>query len=81
LELAERLAAANPDSAAAARDVVVSRFMLSGFFEKQGDSALAEKQSRACYEVLRRSVSKGMTFDPPVVRLYEKLRLRFGETK
>ena len=81
LTLRERLLAATPDSAAKVRDVVVSHFNLAGFGERTGDQALAERHNAACYAVLHRSIAAGVTFDPPVMRLYEHLRSALGDPR
>ena len=79
LEVRERLLAANPDSAQAARDVVVSHFKLAGFGTRTGDESLADRHARACLAVLRRYVAAGVTFDPPIMGLYAQLREAFGD--
>ncbi|CAN5440478.1 hypothetical protein BH18VER2_BH18VER2_06510 [soil metagenome] len=69
---------ANPDSAQAARDVVVSHYNLAAYRLKAGDSEGEKEHSRACYELLHTRIAKGMIFDPPVLRLHEQLDARFG---
>ena len=70
--------AANPDSVRAARDVVVSHYKLAAFCQKNGDQAGEERHSRACYDLLHPRIAKGVIFDPPIVRLHDKLHARFG---
>lgn len=79
LTLRERLLAATPDSAAKARDVVVSHAKLAAFGERTGDQALAERHNAACYAVLHRSIAASVTFDPPVMQVYEQLRSALGD--
>ena len=75
LEISESLLQANPDSAQAARDVVVSHFKLAGLLAK--DEEVATRHWRAYYDVLHPRVDSGMTFDPSIMRIYEDLRRRF----
>jgi tetratricopeptide (TPR) repeat protein len=77
-EVLERLLAANPESAQAARDVVVSHYKLGQFGQQTGDEALTKKHRSACYAVLHKYVSSGVTFDAPVMELYRELRAEYG---
>ena len=81
LELAKKLLADNPGSAQAVRDVVVSHYKMAAYCLKQGDQAGEEKHSRKCYDLLHERITKGVTFDPPVVRLHDRLHARFGSGK
>ena len=77
-ETLEKLLQANPDSAQAARDVAASLQRLAVYADQRGDKAGEERHSRACYDLLHPRIIKGVTFDPPVVRLHEQLHARFG---
>jgi tetratricopeptide (TPR) repeat protein len=78
LEISEKLLAANPQSAEAARDLVVSHYKMSVYCRKQGNAAGREKHDRACYDLLHGCISQGMTFDRPVLEMHEQLRALFG---
>ena len=79
LEVRERLLAANPDSAALARDVFVSHYKLMTFHAAAEDAAAAARHLRASYDLLHPRISAGVTFDPPVMQFYELLQAEFGE--
>jgi phage tail protein X len=79
LEVAERLLKANPDSAQAARDVVVSHYKLVGLASKSGDAAAEEKHRRACYDCLHTRIVAGVTFDPLIMKLYQQLHETYGK--
>ena len=81
LQISESIFKANPDSAAAARDVVISHFKLAQFAIKNKDSDAAARHWKACYEILNPRISVGLTFDPPVMRVYEVLKKTFGNAK
>jgi tetratricopeptide (TPR) repeat protein len=74
LEISTKLLDANPTSAQAARDVVVSRYKLAKFNESIGKSNEAEKQYRECYELLKRSIEQKLEFDEPMLNLFENLK-------
>ena len=78
LEIAETLLKANPGSAQAARDVVVSHYKMAALARGRGDVAGEEKHSRAIYDVLKPCIERGMTFDSTIVRVYEGLEARFS---
>ena len=78
LDLAETRRKANPGSAEAARDVVVSHHKIAVLAQKRGDAAGEEQHSRAICDVLKPCMERGMTFDPPIVHLYEGLKARFS---
>ncbi len=69
LELCENLLKANPDSAAAVKDVVITHFKVALWLTQQGKDASANY--KACYDLLHPRIQKGMTFEPVIVRLYE----------
>ena len=77
--LAERLLKANPDSARAARDVVMSHFKLAKFARSNGDAEASDKYARACLDLLHARITAGVTFDPPIMRLYQQLRKIYGQ--
>ena len=77
-ELADALLKANPGSAEATRDVVVSHYTMAGFAGSRGEAKDEEKHSRAVYDILKPAIERGMTFDPPIVQLYEDLKARFS---
>jgi tetratricopeptide (TPR) repeat protein len=78
LAIREVLRLANPGSAAFARDVVVSHYKLAIFAEMHGEAVGEEKHSRANFELLKGCIRQGMTFDPPIMSIYETLKVRFG---
>ena len=78
LEIVETLLKANPGSAQAARDVVVSHYKMAALARGRGDVAGEEKHSRAIYDVLKPCIERGMTFDSTIVRVYEGLEARFS---
>jgi hypothetical protein len=75
LEIAERLLAANAESASYARDVVVSHFKLAQFGQQGGNQALAMKHFTTCHAA---RISAGVTFDRPIMGLYQQLHAAFG---
>ena len=79
LVLREALLQANPGSAQATRDVVVSHFTLAGFAAGRGDTQAAGKHRRAIYDLLKPALARGMTFDPPIMQLYESLKAQFSK--
>jgi hypothetical protein len=72
---------ANPELAQAARDVVVSHHKLGEFGQRRGDQALAKKHRAACHAVLHKYVSAGVTYDAPVMNLYQELHAEFDGGK
>ncbi|MBI5383621.1 MAG: toll/interleukin-1 receptor domain-containing protein [Verrucomicrobia bacterium] len=78
LEISERLLLANPASAAVARDVVVSHYKLAQFGMQTEDEALTQRHNTECHRILHGLISQGVTFDPPVMGLYQQLHGRFG---
>ena len=79
LALSEKLLADNPGSAEAVRDVVVSHYKMAGFATKRGDEKEAVRHYRAIYDLLKPCLERGMTFDPPIVKLYETLKAEFAK--
>ena len=82
LELQGGLLKANPESPQAARDVVVSLSNMSKLAEladKAKDSAAVEKHRRACHDLLHAPISAGVTFDPQIMKLYERLHAIYGK--
>ena len=64
---------ANPESAAYARDVVVSHYKLAQFGQQVGDQALTMRHFGECYRRLHERITRGVTFDPPIMNLYQQL--------
>ena len=77
LGLSEALLKANPGSAQTTRDVVVSHYKLAGFANQRSDTQGETQHSRAIYDLLKPAIERGVTFDPPVVQLYERLKNSF----
>jgi tetratricopeptide (TPR) repeat protein len=75
LVIAEELRKDNPRSALTVRDVLVSHYTLAMLLIN--DKAKALSHRRACYDLLHQSVTTGMTFDAPIMDLYETLRHEF----
>ncbi len=79
LDLAEKLLADNPGSAQAVRDVAVSHYKIAGFANRREDEKEAEQHYRAIHDLLKPHIEAGMTFDPPIVKLYETLKAKFAK--
>lgn len=79
LEMSEGLLRANPESAQAARDVVVSHYKLAQFGRQSGDEAMTARHLRECHRLLHERISRGVTFDPPIRGLYRQFHEAFGE--
>ncbi|MES2922236.1 MAG: DUF4062 domain-containing protein [Verrucomicrobiota bacterium] len=79
LEISEKLLTANPDSAQTAWDVAVSHYNMATFAEDREDAAGKARHRRACYEILAPRIARGMTFDPPVMRVFVELKQEFGK--
>lgn len=77
LAISEKLLAANPNSAQAARDVVISHYKLANFSRSTGNKAGEEKHFRACYDLLKNCAEKKLTFDQRIVELFEDLKEHF----
>ena len=80
LELAEALLQANPTSAQATRDVIVSHLKMAGLANSRNDTKDANHHLRATYDLLRPAIERGMIFDAPFVKLYEILKADFGKS-
>ena len=79
LELIETLFKANPGSTEATRDVVVSHHKMAAFANRRGDAQAATQHLRAIYDLLKPAIGRGMTFDPPIVQIYESLKAQFSK--
>ena len=79
LELTETLLADNPGSAQAVRDVAVSHYQMAGFASRRGDKKDETLHRRAIHDLLKPHIERGMTFDPPIVQLYEALKAEFAK--
>lgn len=77
LELKEKLLEANPNSAQAVGDVASAHQNLAMLCGDHGDADGQKKHFRACYDVLHRGITKGMTFEPSQVKLHDKLHALF----
>ena len=78
LELSVTLLKANPASAEATCDVCVSHFKMAAFEAGRKNPNAATKHRRAIYDLLDPAITGGMTFDPPIVELYNTLKTEFG---
>ncbi|MBX7209925.1 MAG: TIR domain-containing protein [Verrucomicrobiaceae bacterium] len=76
--IAQRLAQSDPANAEWQRDLSVSHFKLYQFANKSGDEAMAGRELRACYEVLRGMKQRGLHFDPQLANLFAQLEHAFG---
>ena len=79
LDLREALLQANPGSAEATRDVVVSHYQMAGFANRLNDAKDETRHLRAIYDLLKPAIERGMTFDPPILELYEVLKAQFAK--
>ena len=79
LEISERLLKADPASAQAVHDVVVSHYKLAHFARSTGQTKEEELHFRACFDLLKRSLGQKMTFDPSTMRLFEGLTEHFKD--
>ena len=77
LALREKLLADNPGSAQAVRDVAVSHYKMAGLASRRGDKKDETLHRRAMHDLLKPRIEGGMTFDPPIVKLYEGLKAEF----
>jgi tetratricopeptide (TPR) repeat protein len=76
----EKLSGNNAQSARAVRDIVVSHYNLAQFGMQSGDEELAGQHLAECHGILHRLISSGVTFDPPIMSLYEQLHGMFGSS-
>ena len=81
LEIAKRLYAQNAESAFFARTLAVSYFLTYQRAQAAGDAIQSEQALVGCRAVLGEAITAGITFDPPVMRLYEQLRSAGGDTR
>lgn len=58
--------------------MVVSHYKLANFAAGRGDAAGETKHRRACYDILAPRIARGVTFDPPIMGLFEELKQEFG---
>ena len=70
----ERLLLANPESAQAARDVMVSHFKLFQFHRQRGDEPAAMANLAKCFAILDSFARKGRPMDAQMRQLYEQLK-------
>ncbi len=77
LELNEMLYNANPDSAGAARELVVAHYKLAVF--TRGDAVGKTEHRRSCHDILAKHIARGVKFDQPNMELFERLKQEFGK--
>ena len=77
-DLQETLLKANPGSAEAIRDVCVSHYKMAAFEAGRKNTDAGIKHRRAIYDLLHPAITGGMTFDPPIVRIYNVVKAEFG---
>jgi tetratricopeptide (TPR) repeat protein len=77
LEVSERLRAANPESAQAARDVSVSHFRLFHFHRQQGNQPEALASLAACFAILDSFAEAGRPMDAAMRQLHAELKPLF----
>lgn len=75
----ERLLAANPESVAAARDVMVSHYMLGLFYQQAGKPEIGITHLSECHRMLHELHEAGCSFDPQMKQVYQHLHAQFGE--
>ena len=78
LEVRERLLAANPESAQAARDVLVSHFKLFDFHQDRGNEQKAMENLAPCFAVLDSFATQGRPMDAQMRQLYAQLKPMFS---
>jgi hypothetical protein len=81
LEVRERLLAANPDSAQAARDVAVSHVKFFHFHRQRGDEQAAMASLAKCFAILDSFARAGRPMDPQMRQLHSQLAPMFGGGK
>ncbi len=74
----ENTLAANPDSAQAARDVMVSHWKLSELYRTRGDEPAAAEHRGKCLPFWIPLPAWARPMDAPMRRLYEQLKPEFG---
>ena len=77
LEVRERLLAANPDSAQAARDVATSHWKLHVFHRSHDAPDRAKAHREKCFAILDSFARAGRPMDAQMRNLYEKLKPLF----
>jgi len=77
-ETLERIHAANPESAEAARDVSVSHFKFFAFHRKQGDEQGAMRSLAACFAILDSFARAGRPMDAEMRELHARLLPSFA---
>jgi tetratricopeptide (TPR) repeat protein len=80
LALRQRLRDANPGSAAAARDVAVSHYMLARHAQAAGDEARAAHHLQACFAILDQFHRDRRPMDPQMRRLHARLAPMFSDS-
>ena len=80
LKIAKELYESNPDSAEAARDVVVSLLNLSNAHTESEQHVEAKGRRRKCYEHIKVCLEeRDLVFDQPVMDYFEVLKKEFEE--
>ena len=77
LAIRERLLEANPESAQAARDVLVSHFKFYDFHRQRGDEQTATASLAKCFAILEDFAEKGRPMDAQMRMLYSQLQPLF----
>ena len=80
LALRQRLRDANPGSAAAAREVAVSHYMLARHAQAAGDEARAAHHLQACFAILDQFHRDRRPMDPQMRRLHARLAPMFSDS-
>jgi tetratricopeptide (TPR) repeat protein len=78
LEISERLLAANPESAQAARDVSVSHFKFFHIHRQRGDEQAAMASLAKCFAILDSFARAGRPMDAQMRQLHAQLAPMFG---
>ncbi len=77
LEVSERLLRANPESAQAARDVMVSHFKFFHFHRQRGDETAAMESLAKCFAILDSFAREGRPMDAQMRQLHAQLAPMF----
>ncbi len=80
-EVLERLLQANPQSAQAARDVIVSCYKLGLFEGRRGKEDLARTYLKRCFTLLDTFTLEGRPMDPAMRAVHKALKPLFTEDK
>ncbi len=81
LAIFEGILGANPDSASAVRDVVVSNSKLASLHRALGNEAAAIQRLAFCHQLLHGMHATRMFMDKDMLELLEELNAQFGEPR